>query len=106
MNTIIPFKKLVYKTVASIPKGRVATYGQIARLVGKPTGARAVGCFMRTNPDAPHTPCHRVVAWNGKLTGYSAGGGLVQKKMMLENEGVQVLRNTVDLKKYLWSGIV
>lgn len=82
------FKNKVYKICRSIPKGKVATYGQIARLAGKPKSARAVGVFMKNNPDAPNTPCHRVVANDGKLTGYSAAGGITKKKKMLIEEGV------------------
>ena len=61
------FKEKVYKICRSIPKGKVVTYGQIARLAGKPKAARAVGSFMKNNPDAPIVPCHRVVASNGMV---------------------------------------
>ena len=67
------FRDKVYEITRKIPKGKVATYGQIAKLAGNSKAARAVGYFMKTNPDAPKTPCHRVVAADGKLTGYSAG---------------------------------
>ncbi|MBI4137069.1 MGMT family protein, partial [Candidatus Roizmanbacteria bacterium] len=70
------FGEKVYNLTREIPKGKVATYGQLARLAGSPKAARAVGMLMKTNPDAPHTPCHRVVSSTGKLTGYSAGNGL------------------------------
>lgn len=92
----------VYTVTKKIPKGFVATYGQIARLVGNPKAARAIGLFMRTNPDAPRTPCHRVVAKDGSLTGYSAPGGISMKKKMLLSEGVQFKREKVDLKRSLW----
>lgn len=91
------FKENVYKICRSIPKGKVATYGQIARLAGKPKAARAVGVFMKNNPDAPIVPCHRVVASDGKLTGYSGTGGIAQKKKMLLKEGVCFKNNRVDL---------
>lgn len=90
------FKSKVYKICCSIPKGKVATYGQLARLAGRPKAARAIGVFMKTNPDAPQTPCHRVVASDGKLTGYSGIGGINQKKKMLINEGVSFKNNKVD----------
>ena len=77
------FKERVYKICRSIPKGKVATYGQLAKLAGKSKAARAVGVFMKNNPDVPQTPCHRVVASDGKLTGYSGVGGITQKKKML-----------------------
>jgi len=96
------FKEKVYKLTRSIPKGKVATYGQIAKLAGKPKAARAVGVLMRINPDAPETPCHRVVAADGKLTGYSGSGGITSKKAMLITEGVSFKGNRVDFSKSLW----
>lgn len=96
------FKEKVYKICRSIPKGKVATYGQIAKLAGNPKAARAVGAFMRTNPDAPKTPCHRVVASDGKLTGYSGTGGIIQKKKMLISEGVSFINSRVNLSISKW----
>jgi O-6-methylguanine DNA methyltransferase len=93
-----PFKDKVYEFTRQIPKGKVATYGQLAKLAGKPKSSRAVGTFMRTNPDAPHTPCHRVVAADGSLTGYSGVGSINQKKKMLILEGVKFKNEKVDLK--------
>ena len=94
---MITFKEKVYKICRSIPKGRVATYGQVARLAGNPKAARAVGYYMKTNPDAPTTPCHRVVAADGSLTGYSGTGGIKKKKEMLRHEGVKFKGDKVDL---------
>ncbi len=96
------FKEKIYKICISIPKGKVATYGQLARLAGKPKAARAVGVFMKNNPDAPIVPCHRVVASNGKLTGYSGVGGIAQKKKMLIKEGVIFKNNKVNLLVSKW----
>lgn len=96
------FKEKVYKLCSSIPKGKVATYGQLACLAGKPKAARAVGGFMRRNPDAPIVPCHRVVASDGKLTGYSGVGGINQKKKMLIGEGVSFKNFRVDLSVSGW----
>ena len=70
------FKNKVYQLARSIPKGKVATYGQLAKLAGNPKAARAVGLLMKNNPNAPQTPCHRVVASDGKLNGYSGIGGI------------------------------
>jgi O-6-methylguanine DNA methyltransferase len=97
------FKEKVYEITRQIPKGKVATYGQIACLAGNPKAARAVGMFMKTNPDAPRTPCHRVVSANGNLTGYSGTGGLVKKKELLEKEKVAFIGDKVDLKKSRWN---
>lgn len=96
------FKEKVYETLRSVPKGKVVTYGQLAGLAGKPKAARAVGMFMRTNPDAPHTPCHRVVASDGSLTGYSAGNGISTKKEILISEGVDFRKDKVNLSVSQW----
>lgn len=97
-----PFKNKVYKICRSIPKGKVATYGQLAKLAGNPKAGRAVGVFMKNNFDAPTIPCHRVVASNGKLTGYSDIGGIKQKEKMLLAEGVHFKNMKVDLSISLW----
>ncbi|MCX6730914.1 MAG: MGMT family protein [Candidatus Roizmanbacteria bacterium] len=104
MDTL--FKEKIYKLTRRIPKGKVATYGQLALLAGKPKAARAVGGFMRTNPDAPRTPCHRVVAKNGALTGYSMKKGIITKKQILRAEGVPFRGERVDIKKALWAGVI
>ncbi len=97
------FKTQVYELTRKIPKGKVATYGQLARLAGKANAARAVGALMRTNPDAPNTPCHRVVAKDGSLTGYSGKGGVMGKRKMLLAEGVYFKGSMVDLTLSGWS---
>lgn len=96
------FRDRVYEITKSIPRGKVATYGQIAMLSGKPKAARAVGGFMRTNPFAPVVPCHRVVASDGSLTGYSGEGGIKKKKEMLIAEGVEFKGEKIDLEKSSW----
>lgn len=95
-------RDVIYSFTRKIPRGKVATYGQLARLAGRPKAARAVGGYMRSNPDAPHTPCHRVVSVNGSLTGYSAPGGLSIKRKMLLDEGVEFVGERVDLIKCQW----
>jgi O-6-methylguanine DNA methyltransferase len=99
------FKNKVYELTRQIPKGKVATYGQLAKLAGNPNAPRAVGAFMRTNPDAPHTPCHRVVAFDGSLNGYSGVGGIKKKKSMLIAEGVKFKREKVDVAISIWKPI-
>lgn len=96
------FKNKVYQLTQSIPKGKIATYGQLARLAGRPKAARAVGVFMKNNLDAPIVPCHRVVASNGKLTGYSARGGINKKKKILLDEGVSFKKDCVNLILSQW----
>lgn len=87
--TKMSFRDKIYELTRQIPKGKIATYGQLARLAGKPKAARAVGLFMRLNPDPAHVPCHRVVGANGSLVGYSAKEGIVAKKKLLMAEGVK-----------------
>lgn len=96
-------KDRVYEQTRKIPKGKVATYGQIAKLADSPKAARAIGLLMRTNPDAPRTPCHRVVASDGSLRGYSGVGGIKGKKKMLVSEGVMFKGDKVDLSRSLWN---
>lgn len=96
------FSEKVYSVTRQIPVGFVATYGQIAKLSGNPKAGRAVGMLMKRNPDAPRTPCHRVVASDGSLTGYSAEGGVKKKKQMLMEEGVFFAGDKVDLSRSRW----
>ena len=96
------FKEQIYLLAKQIPRGKVATYGQLAKLAGNPQAARAVGMCMRTNPNAPIVPCHRVVSSTGKLTGYSAGEGIPTKKKMLSEEGVFFIDDNVDLARSQW----
>ena len=79
------FFSLVYDAVQKIPCGKVATYGQIARLCGSPRSARAVGYALHVNPLPGIVPCHRVVGSNGSLTGYA--GGINKKIELLKLEG-------------------
>ncbi len=79
------FTRTVYETVAAIPAGRIRTYGDIARQLGRPGAARAVGRAMATNPFPVVIPCHRVVGSSGSLTGFA--GGIEMKASMLQMEG-------------------
>ena len=72
---------------ARSPPGTTRSYGEVARAVGRPDGARDVGGALARNPWPILVPCHRVVAANGRLTGFSAPGGLATKRHMLELEG-------------------
>lgn len=97
------FREQVYFLAKQIPKGKVATYGQLAKLANRPRAARAVGMFMRTNPFAPVVPCHRVVASTGALTGFfGKQRKLDQKRHLLEAEGVIFKGENVDLHQCLW----
>ena len=78
--------------VRRIPRGRVATYGDIAALAGRPRAWRAVGTIMRTCR-APTVPCHRVVAAGGRIGGYSDP---LRKRQLLQDEGILVGRRVID----------
>lgn len=91
----------IYAVVSRIPKGKVLTYKQVAKIcfIKNP---RIVGFAMHANKDPQAVPCHRVVGSHGELTGY-ARGGIVKKKEILEKEGVFFLDNgRVDLKRSLF----
>ena len=82
------FFERVYDMVEQIPEGMVATYGQIARLVGEPRKARYVGFALHSNPRPGEVPCHRVVFADGSICEGFAFGGPEAQRRLLENEGV------------------
>ena len=83
---LTPFQQAVLAACAKIPKGQTRSYSWIARAIGSPRAARAVGNALSKNPLAPLIPCHRVVRADGALGGYSAKGGAKEKERLLENE--------------------
>ena len=98
------FFESVYAVVKQIPKGKVLTYGDVARAVGAPRCARQVGWALHSNPEPGVIPCHRVVFGDGRLTDGFAFGGKEVQKALLEAEGVQFENNIIDLKKFRWEG--
>ena len=97
MNT---FEK-IYEVVKSIPKGKVATYGQVALLAGNPRWARVVGYALHVNPEPGIIPCHRVVNREGKVAPSFAFGGEGVQRQLLESEGIVFETDgRVDLEKY------
>lgn len=81
------FQRLVLRAASGVPRGGLATYGEIAREIGRPRAARAVGQALARNPVPIVIPCHRVVAADGSLTGYSGGRGIETKRALLRLEG-------------------
>lgn len=81
------FQRKVLQAAERVPAGVVATYGEIARRIGRPRAARAVGQALARNPIPIVVPCHRVVAADGSLTGYSGGAGVETKRQLLALEG-------------------
>ena len=79
------FQTRVWRELSNIPFGRTLSYGEMARLIGKPNASRAVGLANGSNPISVIVPCHRVIGADGSLTGY--GGGLERKRWLLAHEG-------------------
>ncbi len=92
--------KRIYEAVKRIPKGRVATYGQVAMMAGNERMSRAVGNALHKNPTPGIVPCHRVVDAKGRLAGGFAFGGMEAQAALLADEGVEVKDGKVDLGKY------
>lgn len=94
---------LIYDVVRRIPEGKVATYGQIARLAGMPRGSRVVGYAMAACPDGNGVPCHRVVNRFGCTKAVFDTYGPGMQRALLEGEGVLFrLDGTVDLERCQW----
>ena len=99
---VAPFARRVFLVVRRIPPGRVATYGDVASLAGRPRAWRAVGNIVRGCAGAD-LPCHRVIAAGGRLGGYGGNQGL--KRSLLMAEGIQVWGSRVrDFKRLRWQG--
>ncbi|HJU33818.1 MAG TPA: MGMT family protein [Nitrososphaera sp.] len=89
----------VYDIVAQVPKGKVTTYGDIARALGHPRASRAIGRILNSNPNPVVTPCHRVIKSNGKIGGYAFGK--MRKKGLLKKEGLLFIGdNAVEFANY------
>ena len=86
-----PFQRAVWKEIDKIPYGKIVTYGEIARNIGRPKAARAVANACGANPNPITTPCHRVICSNGNIGGYSGVGGIKKKIELLRKEGVDLL---------------
>jgi methylated-DNA-[protein]-cysteine S-methyltransferase len=89
MEGLPPFHKRVYEVARTIPGEATLTYGEVARRMGAPQAARAVGQALGRNPFPVVVPCHRVVAAGGRLGGFSAHGGTSTKERLLAIEGWQ-----------------
>lgn len=87
------FDEKVWKILSRIPKGKVATYAQVARAAGSPRAFRAVGNACNKNPNSPQVPCHRVVSSTGLLGGYAHGPK--KKIALLQKEGIRVKNNKI-----------
>ncbi len=92
--------KRIYEAVKKIPRGKVATYGQVAAMAGNPRMSRAVGNALHKNPDGNDVPCYRVVNSKGELAEAFVFGGINVQQERLEADGIEVRDNRVDLKRY------
>ncbi len=89
------FQRAVWTEIAAIPRGSVITYKELAERVGKPRAYRAVATACGANPTPGPIPCHRVIASDGSIGGYSGPGGAGRKRQLLEAEGVKIPQNPV-----------
>lgn len=92
--------KRIYEAVKKIPKGKVATYGQIAKMAGNERMSRAVGNALHKNPEPDKIPCYKVVNSKGELASEFVFGGRDVQAKLLEADGIEVVNNKVDLNKY------
>ncbi|MDZ4044284.1 MAG: methylated-DNA--[protein]-cysteine S-methyltransferase [Rhodoglobus sp.] len=83
-----PFQRQVWQLLGEVPFGDVLSYGEIGRSTGRPTAGRAVGGAVGANPVPIIVPCHRVLASDGRITGYSGGNGNPTKVWLLDHEGI------------------
>ncbi len=97
------FFEQVYRVVAMIPRGRVATYGQIAAYLGNPRGARTVGWALHSTPAGVDLPWHRVINAQGRIGGPPDGYRAREQRALLEAEGIVFNRGgRIDLEEYGW----
>lgn len=95
----------IYDVVRHIPRGRVTTYGNVARLAGNPRWSRVVGYALHANPSPGEIPCHRVVDRYGRTSRAFAFGGEDMQRKLLEGEGIEFRDDgSIDLSKYIWLG--
>jgi len=93
--------KKIYKKLLEVPKGKITTYGELAKAVGLKNGQRAVGKIMNKNPYPVIIPCHRVVKSDGKVGGYAYGEKI--KSDMLTKEGIEIKNGKIlDLENRIY----
>ena len=97
--------ELIYDVVKQIPKGKVATYGQVAALAGNKHWSRVVGYALHANPDPEHIPCHRVVNCRGEVSKAFVFGGANRQIELLQAGGMEFADGRVDMDKYQWNQV-
>lgn len=103
MDTRTDFTKNVIKVIKAIPRGKVATYGLIAKLAGKPQGARGVGWILHSSTHGHDLPWQRVIKSGGKLSFPEMSSSYLLQKRLLVAEGVEFHNGKIDLKIFLWN---
>lgn len=96
------FAERAWDVIRRIPRGRVATYGQIAALLGRPRSARAVGRALRSCP--PDVPWHRVVNGAGGISPRARASGMLTQELRLTGEGIVLRRGRIPLRRFRWDG--
>lgn len=94
--------EIIWETVRQIPKGKVATYGEIAEQSGLPRQARLVGYALHNTPPGLDIPWHRVINSQGKISLPRQSGTSMKQKKLLLKEGIVFIGDKIDLKKYGW----
>ena len=92
----------IYETIRDIPRGSVASYGQIAEIAGIPRGARQVGWALKHLPRGQEVPWHRVITASGRIAFEAGSAGFEKQKKLLEREDVRVIAGRVDMRKHRW----
>ena len=97
------FKEKCYSILKKVPKGKVTTYKELANALNT-KAYRAVGMAMKSNPNAPIIPCHRVVCYDGRIGGYLGNEkeNIKKKINLLKGEGIEINNNKINLDKYLY----
>ena len=102
LKELTKFEQQILGVLQKVPKGKIVSYGDLAKAVGRPGSSRAVGNALHKNPCAPVVPCHRVVKSDGALGGFASGPK--KKAALLKKEGIDVKKGKViDLKKHRYS---
>jgi len=97
----LKLEEKVYKKLLEVPKGKITTYGELAKAIGLKNGQRVIGKIMNKNPYPVIVPCHRVIKSDGKIGGYAWGEKV--KAKMLSNEGIKIKNGKIlDVKKSIY----
>ena len=101
-QAVTPQQQMIWQTVAAIPRGRVATYGQVAAMAGLPGAARQVGTALKKLPPGSTVPWHRVVNAQGKISLPTGSRGFKEQQARLQQEGVVIAAGKLDLRATQW----